>query len=160
MILKRIVVFRLLFYGTVIISVGTLLQANKSFDNSQSITPSYFIMHSTLPGQRFKLQGVVKHGTIEIKKGTLENKFLLTDFKNDIVVLYKGPLPMSFKEGDMATVGGFLSDHKNPTCFVGTNVQANHEISPDKWLGDANLDRAISMNLVETTDEFEYTKMK
>jgi len=79
-------------------------------------------MHSTLPGQRFKLSGVVKNGSIEIKKGTLENKFIITDFKNDLIVLYKGPLPATFREGDMASIGGFLADHKRPTCFVGTSV--------------------------------------
>lgn len=60
----------------------------------------------------------------------------------------------------MAAVGGFLADHKNPTCFIGTSVAANHEIAPDKWLGETNLDRAISMNLIMPTADFEYTKMK
>jgi cytochrome c-type biogenesis protein CcmE len=85
-------------------------------------------MHSTLPGQRFKLSGVIKHGSIAVKKGTLENKFIMTDFKNDIIVLFKGPLPSTFREGDMASVGGFLADHKNPTNFIATSVAANHEI--------------------------------
>ena len=98
MILKRIVVFRLLFYGTLILTVGTFLQANKALENTKSVTPSYFLLHSTLPGQRFKLSGVVKHGSIEMKKGTLENKFIITDFKNVLVVLYKGPLPATFRE--------------------------------------------------------------
>ena len=129
-------------------------------DNEKSVTPSYFVLHSTLPGQRFKLSGVVKHGTIEIKKGTLENKFILTDFKNDITVLYKGALPQTFREGDMASVGGFLADHKAPTCFIGTSVQANHDIAPDKWLGESNIDRAVSINQVESDEDFEYTKMK
>lgn len=86
-----------------------------------------------------------------MKRGTLENRFLLTDFKNDISVLYKGSLPATFREGDMASVGGFLADHKNPTCFIATSVQANHDIAPDRWLGDTNLDRAVSMNMIETT---------
>lgn len=136
------------------------MQANKVSESSQSVTPSYFMQHSTLPGQRFKLSGVVKHGSIEMKKGTLENRFTLTDFKNDIQILYKGSLPATFREGDMASVGGFLADHKNPTCFIGTNVQANHDIAPDKWLGETNLDRAVSMNMIETSKDFEYTKMK
>ena len=46
-----------------------------------------------------------------MKKGTLENKFVVTDFKNDIVVLYKGALPQAFREGDMASIGGFLADY-------------------------------------------------
>jgi cytochrome c-type biogenesis protein CcmE len=92
-----------------------------------------------------------------MKKGTLENKFLLTDFKNDIIILFKGPLPPTFREGDMATIGGFLADHKSPTCFIGTSVQANHEIQPDKWIGDSNLDKQVSINMIETDEEFEYT---
>ena len=52
----------------------------------------------------------------------------MTDFKNDIAVLFKGPLPSTFREGDMASVGGFLADPKNPSNFIATSVQANHEI--------------------------------
>ena len=92
-----------------------------------------------------------------MKKGTLENKFILTDFKNDLAVLYKGPLPATFREGDMASVGGFLADHKSPTNFIATSVQANHEISPDKWLGETMVDRSISINMIETAEDFEYT---
>ena len=150
----------MVFYGTVILTLGSFLQANKVSESSQSITPSYFIQHATLPGQRFKMSGVIKHGSIEMKKGTLENRFTMTDFKNDIQVLYKGSLPATFREGDMASVGGFLADHKNPTCFIGTSVQANHDIAPDKWLGETNLDRAVSMNMIESKLDFEFTKMK
>ena len=92
-----------------------------------------------------------------MKKGTLENKFILTDFKNDLAVLYKGPLPATFREGDMASVGGFLADHKSPTNVIATSVQANHEISPDKWLGETMVDRSISINMIETAEDFEYT---
>lgn len=95
-----------------------------------------------------------------MKKGTLENRFLLTDFKNDIQVLYKGSLPATFREGDMSSVGGFLADHNNPTCFIATSVAANHDIAPDRWLGETNLDRTVSMNMVETKKDFEYTRMK
>ena len=43
---------------------------------------------------------------------------------------------------------------------MGTSVAANHEIAPDKWLGDTNMDRAVSMNMIETDEDFEYTRMK
>lgn len=92
------------------------------------MTPSHFLMHTTLPGQRYRLSGVIKQGSIAVKKGTLENKFIMTDFKNDLVVLFKGPLPPTFREGDMASVGGFLADPKNPSNFIATSVSANHEI--------------------------------
>lgn len=149
-----------MFYGSLVLTVGSFLQANKTMESAQSITPSFFLQHSSLQGQRFKLSGIIKHGSIEMKKGTLENKFVLTDFKNDIMVVYKGSLPATFREGDMANVGGFLADHKNPSCFVGTSVQANHDIAPDRWLGDTRMDKQVSMNMIETDQDFEYTKMK
>ena len=98
------------------------MEANKMQDTQQSVTPSHFLMHSTMPGQRFKLSGVIKHGSIAVKKGTLDNKFIMTDFKNDIIIVFRGALPPTFREGDMAAVGGFLSDHKNPTKFIATSV--------------------------------------
>ena len=102
----------------------------------------------------------MKHGSIEIKKGTLENKFLLTDFKNEIVILYKGAIPPSFKEGEMCTVGGYLADHKVPSIFIGTSVGVNHDIDVDKWVGDAGVDKNMSMNLIETDEDIIYTPMK
>jgi len=48
-ILKRIVVFRIVFYGTTILTVGSFLQAGKAKESTQSVTPSYFVQHSTLP---------------------------------------------------------------------------------------------------------------
>ena len=148
-----------MFYSSLILLLGSFLEASKDQQNLQSVTPSYFMMHSTLPGQRFKLQGVIKHDSIKMKKGTLENKFTMTDFKNDITILFKGALPQTFREGDMATVGGFLSDPKNPTTFIATDVQANHDIEPDKWVGETSLDKMVSINMVEPTTDFEYTKM-
>ena len=123
------------------------------------MTPSYFLMHTTLPSQRFKLQGAIKNESISVKKGTLENKFIMTDFKNDITILFKGSLPQTFREGDMATIGGFLADPKNPTTFIATDVQANHDIAADEWIGDTNMDKLVSINMVEPTQDFEYTKM-
>ena len=123
------------------------------------MTPSFFLLHSTEPGQRYKLSGVIKGGSIQMKKGTLESKFVLTDFKYDINVLFKGPLPVAFREGDMANVGGFLADHKDPTTFIATSVNVNHEVSGEKWIGESNVDRYASVNMVEPKTDFEYTKM-
>jgi hypothetical protein len=74
--------------------------------------------------------------------------------------MYKGPLPATFREGDMATIGGFIADHKSPTTFIGTSVTANHDIDPARWLGETGVDRVISINMIEAEEDFEYTKMK
>jgi cytochrome c-type biogenesis protein CcmE len=95
----------------------------------------------------------VKHGSIEIKKGTLENKFILSDFKNDIAIVYKGAMPPAFREGDMCTVGGYLADHKVPNLFIGTSVGANHDIDTDRWIGDINIDNKSSLNMIEPDPE-------
>jgi len=162
-ILKRIVVFRLLFYGSVMFIVSSSLAGYRMNEVSKTITPSFFVSHTTIKGQRFKLSGVIKTGSIEMKKGTLENKFVLTDFKNDMTVYYKGALPLSFKEGDVSIVGGFLSDPKNPTSFVATSVTSNHEITPEKWIGESAVEKVRSINMIQNIgNEFEeeYTQMK
>ena len=159
LILKRIVVFRLLFYGSLLLGVSTIVNNAGCQEAERTVTPSYFLMHTPQPGERYKLSGVIKNGTIEIKKGTQDNRFILTDFKNDINVMYKGLLPATFREGDMTYVGGFLADSNDPTLFIGTSVVANHEISVDKYIGDNNIDRVASLNMIESKSDFEYTTM-
>ena len=159
LILKRIVIFRLLFYGSLILGVSTVINSSQGQEQERSITPSYFLMHTPKPGERYKLSGIIKSGSIEMKKGTLEKKFILTDFKNDILILYKGILPKTFREGDMWFWGGFLADPEDPTVFICTSVTANHEIAVDKYIGDSAVDRMASINMIEPTVDFEYTKM-
>jgi hypothetical protein len=48
MILKRIVLFRLLFYSCLVLGIGTAIEAEKQGDDKK-ITPSYFLTNSTLP---------------------------------------------------------------------------------------------------------------
>lgn len=159
LILKRIVVFRLMFYGSIILGVSTLINNVNTAEFERTVTPSYFIMHTPKPGERYRLSGIIKNGSIEMKKGTQDNKFIVTDFKNDINVMYKGTLPTTFREGDMTYLGGFLADPEDPTLFIGTSVTANHEISVDKYIGESNVDRIASLNMVEPKGDFEYTKM-
>ena len=63
-----------------------------------------------------------------MKKGTLECGFYVTDFKHDLYVVYKGVLPQAFREGDMVSVSGFISDPNTPDTFVGTFIDSTHEI--------------------------------
>ncbi|CAI2379691.1 unnamed protein product [Moneuplotes crassus] len=159
LILKRIVVFRLIFYGSLILGVSTIVNVSKNEDIERSISPSYFLEHTPKPGERYKLSGVIVKDSIEMKKGTQDNKFRVTDYKNSISVLFKGTFPQTFREGDMCYLGGFLADPEDPTLFIATSVQANHEISVDKYIGDSNVDRFASLNMIEPTADFEYAKI-
>ena len=95
-----------------------------------------------------------------MKKGTLESTFKVTDFKNDLTIVFKGKLPSAFREGDMAVISGFIADHKSPDTFVATFIDATHEIKEDRWKGERAIDRHKSINLVERAEEFEYAEMK
>ena len=48
---------------------------------------------------------------------------------------YKGAVPRAFKEGDMAIMGGFLSDPRTAKKFIATNLTANHEIGANRYMG-------------------------
>ena len=159
LILKRIVVFRMLFYGSLLLGVSTIVSNSRNEETERSVTASYFIMHTPKPGERYKLSGIIKKNSIELKKGTQDVKFVITDFKNDIAVMYKGNLPSSFREGDMTYLGGFLADPEDPTLFIATSVTANHEISVDKYVGDSNVDRMASLNMIEPKTDFEYVNV-
>ena len=159
LILKRLVVFRLLFYGSLIMGVSTVLTNCTKLEQERTVTPSFFQLHTSEPGERYRMSGIIKNGSIEIKKGTSDNRFVLSDFRSDILVLYKGSLPYYFKEGDMAHIGGFLADPDDPTTFIATSVSGSHEISVDKYIGETNVDRMTSLNMIEPQTDFEYTKM-
>ncbi len=94
----------------------------------------------------------MKPGSIHLKRGTLEYKFVVTDFKNEIEVLFKGAMPPAFKEGDMAILGGFISDPRTAKTFIATNVTANHEIGANRYLKKTSVERKNSLNLVEAKE--------
>ena len=63
---------------------------------------------------------MITENNIKIQKVT----FKITDFKNEIIVSYKGILPDLFKEGQGVVVEGKLNDQKS---FVALNVLAKHD---------------------------------
>ena len=53
-----------------------------------------------------------------------ELKFVITDFKNEINVVYSGAIPNLFEEGKGVVAEGFLKD-KN--FFLATKILAKHD---------------------------------
>jgi cytochrome c-type biogenesis protein CcmE len=74
-------------------------------------------------GQRFRLGGMVANGSIEKTAGTLDVRFLVTDFKNSVWVTYNGILPDLFRDGQGVVVHGRMQD----TTFVADEVLAKHD---------------------------------
>ena len=93
-------------------------------------SPTELIEKEKSISQKVRLGGMVKKNSVE-KKMITENDikiqkvtFKITDFKNEIIVSYKGILPDLFKEGQGVVVEGKLNDQKS---FVALNVLAKHD---------------------------------
>ena len=72
--------------------------------------------------KKIRVGGMVKNESILMKSEEL--KFIITDFKNEINVIYSGVVPNLFSEGKGVVAEGFLKD-KN--LFVATKILAKHD---------------------------------
>jgi cytochrome c-type biogenesis protein CcmE len=75
-------------------------------------------------GERFRLGGMVTHGSLHRAPGSLEAHFVVTDFSHDVPVSYTGVLPDLFREGAGVVAHGRLN--ANGT-FVADEVLAKHD---------------------------------
>ena len=71
---------------------------------------------------KIRIGGMVKVGSISIK--SKEIKFVITDFKNEMSVIYSGAIPNLFTEGKGVVAEGYLKD-KN--FFLATKILAKHD---------------------------------
>ena len=65
---------------------------------------------------------MVKNNSISVD--TEELNFIITDFKNEIIVTYSGVVPNLFAEGKGVVAEGYLKD-KN--FFLATKILAKHD---------------------------------
>ena len=72
--------------------------------------------------QKIRIGGMVKNQSIIVNNN--EIKFIVTDFKNEIIVIYKGTVPNLFAEGKGVIAEGMLQD-KN--YFVAKRILAKHD---------------------------------
>ena len=72
--------------------------------------------------KKIRVGGMVKKNSISINKK--EIKFIITDFKNEIVVSYVGTVPNLFLEGKGVVAEGKLQD-KN--FFIADRILAKHD---------------------------------
>ena len=72
--------------------------------------------------KRIRVGGMVKEETIKLNQN--EIRFVITDFKNEIMVTYKGTIPNLFAEGKGVVAEGKLQD-KN--FFVAKRILAKHD---------------------------------
>ena len=72
--------------------------------------------------KKIRIGGMVKKNSIFIKEKNV--KFIVTDFKNEINVIYSGVIPNLFSEGKGVVAEGILKD-KN--LFLATKILAKHD---------------------------------
>jgi cytochrome c-type biogenesis protein CcmE len=75
-------------------------------------------------GERFRLGGMVTQGSVKRMPGSLEVRFVVTDFKHDVPVSYTGVLPDLFREGTGVVAHGRMSPNGT---FVADEVLAKHD---------------------------------
>ena len=85
-------------------------------------SPSEINALSKLDKKKIRVGGMVKKNSISIN--AKEIKFIITDFKNEINVIYTGAVPNLFAEEKGVVAEGILKD-KN--FFIATKILAKHD---------------------------------
>ena len=85
-------------------------------------SPSEINALPKLDKKKIRVGGMVKKNSISIS--AKEIKFIITDFKNEINVIYKGAVPNLFAEEKGVVAEGIIKD-KN--FFIATKILAKHD---------------------------------
>ena len=85
-------------------------------------SPSEIKVLAEVKKNKIRVGGMVKNNSISVQSEEL--KFIITDFKNEIMVTYSGVVPNLFAEGKGVVAEGYLKD-KN--FFVATKILAKHD---------------------------------
>ena len=113
--------FILLIFITLSLSIFLILKSleeNVIFFQS----PSDIKGLPELKKNKIRVGGMVKNNSISVETEKL--KFIITDFKNEIIVTYSGVVPNLFEEGKGVVAEGYLKD-KN--FFLATKILAKHD---------------------------------
>ena len=113
--------FLALILASLILTVFLILQSLK--DNVVYFqSPSEIKSLIELDKKKIRVGGMVKENSVLINSN--EVNFIITDFKNEINVIYLGAVPNLFSEGKGVVAEGFLKD-KN--YFSATKILAKHD---------------------------------
>jgi cytochrome c-type biogenesis protein CcmE len=114
-------VFLGLILASVILIVFLILQSLKN-NVVYFQSPSEIKSLIELDKKKIRVGGMVKEQSVFINSN--EVNFIITDFKNEINVIYSGAVPNLFAEGKGVVAEGFLKD-KN--YFLATKILAKHD---------------------------------
>lgn len=86
--------------------------------------PSQIVAGEVQPGQRFRLGGMVVKGSVARTPGSLDVRFVVTDFRSTVPVHYSNVLPDLFKEDAGVVAYGRLNEEG---VFIADEVLAKHD---------------------------------
>lgn len=75
-------------------------------------------------GDRFRLGGMVKPGSVQREPGSLDMRFVVTDFARDVPVVYHGVVPDLFRENQGVVAHGRLGPDG---VFRADEILAKHD---------------------------------
>ena len=113
-----LIAFFLLSLGAITFFVLRALENNIDL----YLTPTEVKAQQIQELEDFKLGGMVKQNSVEMLE-ELNVSFIVTDFENEISVIYKGVLPNLFKENSGVVASGFLEENK----FIAYEILAKHD---------------------------------
>ena len=113
--------FVLLILITLILSILLIL---KSLEENVVYfqSPTEIKVLEEIEKKKIRVGGMVKNNSILIEAENI--KFVITDFKNEINVIYSGAVPNLFTEGKGVVAEGFLKDRN---FFLATKILAKHD---------------------------------
>ena len=121
----RKVKFRLLFIIlillSVILSVFLVLKSLKE-NVIYFKSPSDVKLLRELQDKKIRIGGMVKLDSLKMSSN--EVNFIITDFKNEINVIYSGVVPNLFSEGKGVVAEGYLKDR---SFFEASKILAKHD---------------------------------
>ena len=85
-------------------------------------SPSEIKIDAEMDKKKIRVGGMVKNNSIKIESQDV--KFVITDFKNEINVVYSGAVPNLFQEGKGVVAEGYLKDRN---FFLATKILAKHD---------------------------------
>ena len=85
-------------------------------------SPSDIQLSNNFQNRKIRVGGMVKKNSIKISSNKIN--FVVTDFKNEINVVYSGLVPNLFSEGKGVVAEGYLKDK---SFFEATKILAKHD---------------------------------
>ncbi len=119
---KRISLLSLLLLASIVSIFFILKSLNQNILYFKSPTDIKLNQDINYLQQKIRVGGMVKKDSLIVNQN--EIKFILTDFKNEIIVSFSGTVPNLFLEGKGAVAEGRLIDKK---FFLADRILAKHD---------------------------------